>query len=275
MPIITLTSDFGLKDHHVAMMKGLIFKELKNVNIIDISHQITPFNLTEAGYIVRNAFKEFPKETINIIAVDSEYGIDNKLILIYYKNQYFLTANNGVISFIIDNLEEADIYELNHNINEGLSSIRRMIFSAIHLAKGGKPSIISKPIKQIKELVETKPKIDDNGSVITGSVIYIDNFGNVVTNITEKIFHFAKGSRKKFVINVRNNKINTIHKTYKDIESSSNQTSEYSHGKTMAIFNSEGYLEIAVYKSDMSSTGGASSLLGLKYRDNIFIKFEN
>lgn len=273
MSIITLTSDFGLKDHFIASAKGLIYRSIANANIIDVSHEISPFNLFEASYVIKNAIKNFPDNSINIIAVDSEYGQNNKLIVAKYQNQFFITANNGILSFVIEDLKDAEIYELNYQDYKQTSSLQKMIQTASHLAKGGTPSLIGNKIDQIKELTEMNPQFVEHQSKIIGVVIYIDNYGNVISNITKQMFNLAFAGKKSFEITFRNQKISKIYSYYREIENDSSLSIQFNAGKTMALFNSEGYLEIAIYRGDPNNSGGASTLLGLKYRDSIVINF--
>ena len=96
MPIITLTTDFGTKDHFVGAVKGAIYSELPNAKIVDITHQISPFNITETAYILKNSYKSFPDGTIHIIGVDSELSSTNKHIALALDNHYFVCPDNGL-----------------------------------------------------------------------------------------------------------------------------------------------------------------------------------
>ena len=100
MSLITLTTDFGTKDHFVGAVKGAIYSELPDANIVDITHHITPFNITETAYILKNTYKSFPDKTIHIVGVDSELSVDNKHIAIELDNHYFICPDNGLISMI-------------------------------------------------------------------------------------------------------------------------------------------------------------------------------
>jgi len=274
MAIITLTSDFGLKDHHVTSMKGAILSEVANANIVDISHNISPFNLIETAYIVKNAIKNFPKETINIIAVDAEYSIKNKLIVAKINGQYFVTADNGILSFLISENSNTSIFEININSESDNYSIKTLIKTACHIARGGTMSVIGKPITSIKEQKSAKPSITEDGKKVLGAVIYIDNYGNVITNITREFFILAKGSNKSFEIVTRNIKWKTIFNKYNEIENFETNNTEIKDGQKLAIFNSSGFLELAIYRSNLKTVGGASTLFGLNYHDTITINFD-
>ncbi|MCK5908219.1 MAG: SAM-dependent chlorinase/fluorinase [Flavobacteriales bacterium] len=274
MAIITLTSDFGLKDHHVASMKGAILSELVDANIVDLSHNISPFNLIETAYIVKNAIKNFPKETIHIIAVDAEYSIKNKLIVAKIDEQYFVTADNGILSFIISGTSKNEIFEININEETDNYSIKTLIKTACHIARGGTMSVIGKPFVDIKEQKSAKPSITEDGKKVIGAVIYVDNYGNVITNITRDFFTLAKGNSKSFEIIARNNKWKTIFNKYNEIENFETNDTEIKDGQKLALFNSSGFLELAIYRSSLKTVGGASTLFGLKYHDTITINFD-
>jgi len=109
MSIITLTTDFGTKDHFVGSVKGTIYNELPDAKIVDISHHISPFNITETAYILKNAYKSFPDGSIHIIGVDSELNDENKHIALKLDNHYFICANNGVISLLANEIKPEKI----------------------------------------------------------------------------------------------------------------------------------------------------------------------
>lgn len=274
MAIITLTSDFGLKDHHVAGMKGAILSEISDANIVDISHDISPFNLIETAYIVKNAIKNFPKNTINIIAVDAEYSIRNKLIVAKIDDKYFVTADNGILSFMTSDSIDSEFFEININNDTDNYSIKTLTKTACHIARGGTMSVIGKPLATIREQKSAKPSITEDGKKVLGSVIYIDNYGNVITNITREFFNLAKGNKKTFEIVSRNMKWKTILNKYNEIENFESNEHEQKDGQKLAIFNSSGFLELAIYRSNLKTVGGASTLFGLNYHDTITINFD-
>lgn len=273
MAIITLTSDFGIKDHHIASTKGSILSELPDAIIIDVSHNISPFNIIETAYIVKNIIPSFPKNTVHIIAVDSEYSINNKLIAAKINDQYFITSNNGILSFLIDDYSKAKIFELNVIEDNNFYSTKSLIKAACHIARGGTLELIGKKTDTIKELKGMQPFISDDGEKIIGSVAYIDNYGNVVTNITRDFFNIAKGNSIDFEITARNHKWTKIQNKYNEIEDLNIDNRGMKDGQKLALFNSSGFLEIAIYRSNLETVGGASTLLGLNYRDSITINF--
>jgi len=150
------------------------------------------------------------------------------------------------------------------------------IFSevACHLAKGGKPELIGKEITEIKSVKNLKPFVNEDQSQIVSSVIYIDNFGNVVTNLKRNIFEETRKGRS-FEISVRNYKFKKIYNKYTDIVNYNvplNQRND--EGKGMVVFNSSDFLQISIYRSNPQNVGTASSLMGLKIYDSVTISFK-
>ncbi|MDL5512699.1 SAM-dependent chlorinase/fluorinase [Arenibacter sp. M-2] len=275
MAIITLTTDFGHKDHFVGAIKGTIYKELSDARIVDISHSIAPFNIQECAYILKNSYKNFPDGSIHIVGVDSELTPENQHIAVLVDNHYFIMANNGVIGLIISEIVPEKVVEIQlpNTIDSSFPEMDVFVKAASHIARGGKLEVIGRPFKDLKDLREFNPRISDDGKTISGSVIYIDNYGNVVTNIQENIFKTI-GKGRPFELHARNKKIKNIHKKYSDIINYDlDKSQRKSPGELLALFNSSGYVEIAIYKSDLNTVGGASTLLGLDYRDTVIISF--
>ena len=276
MPLITLTTDFGTKDHFVGAVKGAIYNELPDANIVDITHHITPFNITETAYILKNTYKNFPDKTIHIVGVDSELSVDNKHIAIELDNHYFICPDNGLISMIASEIKPSKIVEINiHNhIETSFSVLDVFVQVASHIARGGSLNVIGKEIESYKDSIEIRPKVNKLQTVIIGGIIYIDNYGNVITNISRKLFN-SIGKGRDFTIVARRYTFKKIYNRYNEIVDYSipKEKRNYDGGK-LAIFNSADFLEIAIYRSNLNTVGGASTLLGLGYRDTITIEFE-
>ena len=276
MPIITLTTDFGHKDHFVGAIKGTIYRELTDAKIVDISHNISPFNIQECAYILKNSYKAFPKGTIHIVGVDSEPTIENQHIAVLVDGHYFISANNGVICLITAEIQPEKVVEINipNPLHGSFPVLDVFVQVACHISRGGTLEVVGKPFSQLKELREFAPRVTDNGATIIGSVIYIDNYGNVVTNIQKSLFEAYRNGRA-FELNARNKKISTIHHKYSDIINFSlDKNQRKGAGDLLALFNSSDYIELAIYKSDLNTVGGAATLLGLDFRDTIVINFK-
>jgi len=276
MPIITLTTDFGIKDHFIANIKGAILTELPQVNIVDISHQISPFNILEAAYIIQNSYKSFPLGTIHIIGVDSELNPENKHLVVKFEGQYFICADNGIMSMACLNIEPEKIVEINihDKLISNFSVLDVFVKVACHISRGGKLEVIGKSIDKIKSVKNLTPFINESKNQIIGNVIYIDNYGNVITNITRSFFREISKSRE-FEISVRSYKFKKIHSKYSDIVNFSiDESKRNNDGQALAIFNSSLNLEIAIYKSNPVNFGTAASLMGLNILDTVTVNFK-
>ena len=276
MAIVTLTTDFGHKDHSVSVIKAALIHQISDLTIIDISHQISPYNPSETAYILKNAFRAFPKGSIHIVGVESEWTPENIHIAIEFEGHFFIGADNGILSMVLENLKATKIVEINiHNsIVTSFPVLDVFVSVAAHISRNGALEVIGKPIVKIKELTNINPVVNREGNQILGSVIYIDNYGNLVTNIKKTYFEEIRKTRN-FIIFARTVKFKNIYKGYSEaIDFSLPKNKRDEDGKKLALFNSANHLELAVYKSNPQTVGGASSLFGLDYRDPVTIKFE-
>ncbi|RXJ51429.1 SAM hydrolase/SAM-dependent halogenase family protein [Gelidibacter gilvus] len=275
MAIITLTTDFGEKDHFVGAIKGAIYNELKDVKIVDISHSVSPFNVLEAAYILQNAYGSFPKGSIHLVGIDSELNPENKHIAVKLDDHYFICANNGIMSMICNEIAPEKIVEINihDKTTTNFPVLDVFVKVACHIARGGTLEVIGKVITDIKPIKNLNPFVNDDQSQIIGSVIYIDNYGNVVSNIRRKFFERIQKGRA-FEVSARSYKFKEIHKRYSDIVNFDiPEEQRQDEGRGLVVFNSSDYLEIAIYKSDLATVGSASSLMGLKMRDTVTVNF--
>lgn len=276
MKIITLTTDFGEKDPFAGAVKGAIYSEIDEVRIVDISHSVAPFHITEAAYIIQNAYENFPKGSIHVIGVDSELTPENNHIAIKLDGHYFICANNGILSLITKDIVPEEMVEINiHNATlSNFTVLDVFVKTACHIARGGTLGVIGKSIDSIKPIMGMQPRVNAAQKQIMGSVIYIDNYGNVITNITHKLFTEV-GKGRAFVIEARGVQITTIYNTYSAaINFSADKNKREEDGKKLAIFNSGGYIELAIYKSNPKTVGSASQLFGLTYRDTVTLTFK-
>jgi len=259
MPVITLTSDWGKKDFYRGAVKGAILRQLPEAVIIDISHEIPPFDLNQAAFIIRNFYSNFPEGTIHILAINTEASIETPHTVVFHKGHYFISADNGIFSLIFNEVPEK-IIELDIlQDSDYFTFSTRDVFvkAACHLLSG-------KPMEELghkKEKVMVKMAFQPviNADLIKGKVIYVDRYGNAFANISENLFRTAVKNRK-FSITFRspNYRINRISKSYMDVH----------EGEMLALFSSSGYLEIAINRGD------ASSLLGLKLDTSVLIEME-
>lgn len=273
MSIITLTTDFGIKDPYAAIVKGQIYSELSDVVIVDVSHEIQPFNIAEGAFVVKNFYKSFPEGSIHIIGVDSLITPKKKALAALIDGHYFIACDNGILSLISSEVTAREIVEINiPQVKEsGIFSVRDVFVPvACHLARGGKLSVIGERVKSFTELSMLKPVFKDDKTII-GTVIYVDNYGNSITNISKRFFEKVS-KKREFSIRFRNHEFNKIFDSYNEVVEDFEDENKFV-GTGMALFGSSGYLEISIYKSEPSTTGASSTLYGLKMGSEIYVEF--
>lgn len=238
--IITLITDFGTRDSYVGTMKGVIYKIFGAAILIDLTHEIQPQDLMEASLVLENCYRFFPAGTVHLVVVDPGVGTRRRPIIVDTKDHVFVGPDNGVFSRILASCEEAETREIANEAYR-LSHISdtfhgRDIFSpcAAHLAQGVPPSafgpIVTDPVR--KEPPQPLVWQDQ----ITGEVIHIDSFGNIITNIARDVFEMvAGGKRVRIVVNGKT--VDRISRNYQDVE----------RGRALAIFGSFDMLEIAIH----------------------------
>ena len=259
MPILTLTTDWGISDPSVGSFKGSLLSKNLDLQIIDISHGIRHFDTLTAAYVVKTTFRKFPKGTIHYIGLSGQedQNIECPYIIVETDGHFLVGYDSGVFSLILDNKESKYIYAISAtNHGERKKNENLILDALIHLTNG-------KSADKIGELKESYiinyfavPTIDAN--TIRGTIIYIDSFGNAVLNITKEVFE-KECKDRPFVIYMRRSEyvITKISSSYEDV----------SYGEIVAFFNNNDQLEIALNKSK------AAGLLGLKVMDAIRIDF--
>ena len=266
MAVITITSDYGLKDHYVAALKGALHRELENPVIVDVTHQIQAFNITEAAFILRSAFSHFPNGSVHIICVDEEALDDRSHLVMKLNGHLFLASNNGVLSMINPDVKPDLLVEVDLRNAPELTSARD-IFARVagHLARGGKPELLGRVVTEFKTASLPNPAVKEDGKFIIGTVIYIDRYGNLVTNLTKKLVQeVGKGRQARVVLTKGRKPITKILNHYYE---------ENEEGKAIALYNAAGHIEIAIFKSGTDTYGGANDLLGMRINDHINLEF--
>lgn len=256
MPIITLTTDWNAKDFYVGAIKGKILSRCPHALIIDISHQVQPFNITQAAFIVRNSYSNFPENSIHIIAVNTEGGKDKPFLVLKYQKHYFIGTDNGIFGLLFENDPDHIISIKSDDKPSSFAALSVFAETAGKLANEAKIETLGTTIKSFSKRIPIRAAIEE--SIINGSVIYIDSYKNAITNISRELFDRV-GKNRRFEIYVRSNhyKINKINTFYH----------ETSPGEILALFNSVGLLEIAI------NMGNVADLLDLSVNSSVRIKF--
>ena len=275
MSIITLTTDFGLKDHFVGALKGKILSEYGEATIIDVSHHVDLFNVPEASYIVGAAYSSFPKGTVHLIGVDAERNKENRHVAMQWDGHFFICADNGILSILSQKIVPQKIVEITIHDRFGGDATEMDVFVkvACHLARGGLLNVVGREIMELKPVNQLQPVVANDASSIRGYVVYIDHFGNCVTNITRRLFKDT-GRGRDYEIVFGNKTIKAVKEGYSDFSVNERFSLKDFEGEKLAIFNEAGFLEIAIYRSNPLTTGTARTLLGLKYRDVVSIVFK-
>lgn len=262
----------GLSDHYVASLKGTILSQKENVQIVDISHNVRPFDISEAAYLVRACFSDFPDGTIHVIGVDSEPivnfgGSDGSFpSILFFENQYFISNDNGFFgAFLKENVPTSfwrmDDVLSNPNLFK-FPTKNILVTAGLALLNGEKIEEIASPFNEYKNAFTLIAISELNR--IKGHVVHIDNYGNAITNVHKTLFDLV-GKDVPFIIYFKRETY------YIDIISGS--YNEVTPGEKVAIFNENNFLEIAINRGANGSTGGAEQLFGLQIQDMVRIEF--
>jgi S-adenosylmethionine hydrolase len=258
MAIITLTTDLGDKDIYQAALKGSILKLMPTVNIIDITHSVAAFNVQQAAFILKNSFHYFPDDTVHLIGIDTVFSEHTRYLAVRYQNQYFVGADNGIFSLMFtkpaQEMVEINIMQDLKFLHFPLADV--FVKAACHLAEGNPLTEIGIPVTEFEKKMNLQPVVEKN--LIKGSVIYIDSFQNVITNITKEFFSKVQNNRRFVLSFKRNETITHLSWHYNEVP----------EGEKLCMFGISDHLEIAINK------GNASGLLGLNLGDSVIIDFQ-
>ncbi|BCB96417.1 hypothetical protein JZK55_13390 [Dissulfurispira thermophila] len=234
--IITLTTDFGYKDPFVGEMKGVILSINPSVKLVDITHGIKPHSIEEGAFIIASSYKYFPPNTIHIVVVDPGVGSERRPIIVEADNHYFVGPDNGIFSYMVSFAEKSKVFhikEKKYMLSEYSPTFQgRDIFApvAAWLSKGIALEEFGYSIDDFKKIKIPLPEIE--GNRISGEIIYIDRFGNAISNIKGTDL-YALG--EKFLVEIKGMVIQTV-KNY----------SQASNKSLYCLINSSGHLEFFV-----------------------------
>lgn len=248
MPLLTLTSDIGSPDYLVGAVKAQLLHLNPEFQIIDISHNIPPFNYPQAAYVCKSAIKNFPDFTYHLILVNLFEKKPEQLLLAFHNNQYLLCADNGLITMILEESPEIIIgIPLEKTAIKNTTYLTSVMGGVVNQLVNGE-AIQNIGISDVKYLEKhhLRPILGNNS--IEGQIIFIDSFENVIVNITHEQFEEQRKGRSFRIFFKRDETIDHISESYADV----------SEGEKLAMFNSAGFLEIAINK------GNAAGLFGLK-----------
>jgi len=255
MPIVTLTTDFGTTDYHSGALKGALLRAEPTLTIVDISHNVAHYNIVQGAFVFRNAWRTFPPKTIHCLSINDLPEHPLPYIALEREGHFFVGPDNGLLHLIFGE-HRGPVYRLPHP-DQGVF-VERAIFAraCAHLAAGKSLETIGEPSQGLVQRITFQPVISKD--TIRGSIIFVDHYGNAITNITRTLFEQVAQDRPFALYFRRHDPIRTLSTHY----------SEIAVGEPLCLFNTIDHLELAI------NMGNASSLLGLHVEDAIQIDFK-
>lgn len=244
MSIVTLTTDLGYRDPYLGIVKAQLISRDPSIQIIDLSCDIKGNNISDAAFVLKNALPYFPENTIHLVAIkfivdksglNKNHGIDNsRYLLTRYQNQYILCPDNGLLTLIDQGFNEP-VYQVYYEGDNKHHFFLKDVFvdAALHLAQKKKVEEIASPVADYYRASQFESFV--NGNLLRGKGIYVDDFGNIITNITREKFNEVV-ARRNFTITLPGARISRVYDSYDEVR----------YGNPLVLFNSFGYLEVAV-----------------------------
>jgi hypothetical protein len=246
-PVITLLTDFGLADHYVAAMKGVILGICPRARLIDITHQIAPFSISEGAYTLAQAWKNFPRGTVHLAVVDPGVGSARRAMAAEMEGHRFVAPDNGLLTMVLASGRGARIREISERryFRAPVSSTfhGRDIFApvAAHLAKGLALVRVGKPLADPVTGDFAKP-VQLPDSRWRGTVLRVDTFGNIITNFDWAGFHEI--GQRPFGLKLASRTLTKYSATYASAPT----------GRPFVMQGSTGYLEVSINKSNAAAS---------------------
>jgi S-adenosyl-L-methionine hydrolase (adenosine-forming) len=258
MQIITLTTDFGEKDWYAGALKGALLTAAPEAQLVNITHEIEPFDIVQGALVLKNTWIEFPEGTIHCVAVNCVYDAAPQFVLVRHGGHFFLAPNNGMLTLLLGDIPPENVRLLQETEVPPHFMVKRYFAGAIRAFAGQTPfEAIGVPLEQpLLKKISLSPVV--NAQHIRGTVVHIDHFDNVVLNIEQPFFEKVRQGRNFSLYFRKNDPITVLSTNYSDVPM----------GEPLCLFNHAGLLEIAVH------FGKAATLLGLKKEDVVEVVFE-
>ena len=251
--IITLTTDFGEADYMLPRLKGALLCA-QATQLVDITHQVEAYNIVQGAFVFKNCWTAFPKGSIHLISINDFYGPQPRFVAMEHQGHFFLGPDNGVFSLIFEPLPVA--YELAPDPKSDFPLLSTYSEAVRRLVAGVPIEELGPAIKESTQRLSLRPVTFKDR--IRGTVMHVDRYENVITNITYELFERIGQGRDFALFFKRNAPIEVLSQQYHD----------QPIGEPLCLFNASGYLELAI------NMGKAASLLGLKVEDTVQIDFE-
>lgn len=263
--LVTITSDFGVNDHYVGTMKGVILNINPDAHIVDICNAVQSFDILDGALTLAQSYRYFPSNTIHLVVVDPGVGTARRPILVVAEKHMFIAPDNGVLSLVYEREERISVRHITsvHYFLQPTSATfhGRDIFAAVagYLSKGMEVAKFGEEITDYVRFAAPRPKAVD-AQTVKGVVLKVDRFGNLVTNITPNELPQLFGDNPPvFKATVGRASVTTIKRSY----------AEGALGEVFALLNSMGYLEFA------ANRGAAVQLAGVGKGAEVTVAFES
>ena len=256
MGLITFLSDLGTSDHYTAAVKAKILGINSSLQIVDISHSIEPCNLAEASFTLNAVFRDFPEESVHLVAVDSSHGKSDRYIGLKLEGHYFVGNDNGLWGLISEK-EASVVVDLNsvNPISSTFPAKEILAPAAAKLASGTSLQDLGNSMDSYKRMLGRHARA--TRQQISGHVIHVDHYGNLITNIRQEDFEILS-AEKRYTVKFGRETASRIQGSYNGVE----------HGDCFLLFNNVGLLEIGI------NNGNASQLLGLQFDSPVVVHFD-
>lgn len=254
MGLITFLSDFGYRDHYVAAVKARILQLAPAVPVLDISHAIEPFNIAHTVHVLNAVFRDFPAGTVHLVGVNDLGGPRAVWHAARFQHHYFVAADNGVLALLCDGQPE-ELVCLSAATGITAFPTRDLLApAAVQLAQGGQLTDLGPATTQLYQLLNRQVRLQDNR--ITGHVVHVDHYGNLITNITRQAVEVI-GRTRPCSIHFAREKVREIAPHFQAVDP----------GEAVCTFNSQDQLCIGI------NQGNASELLGLHFDSQVDLHF--
>jgi S-adenosylmethionine hydrolase len=253
MPLITFLSDYGCRDHYVAAVKAKIFSLDASLPVIDITHHIEHFNVAHGSFVLKSVFRDFPENTVHMVAINSVGQRGEHYLALRLENHFFVGTDNGLLGL----LSEQEPEEIVRLPSAFTTFPAKDIFApaAVSLARGAALATVGKPTTKFKKMLPRQLKATK--TQISGNVVQVDNYGNLITNIDKQTFDHLN-SNNSFRIVFGRETSEMVCQSYQETDC----------GDCFLLFNSLGLLEIGIHN------GNASELLGLEFDSPVHVHFD-
>jgi S-adenosyl-L-methionine hydrolase (adenosine-forming) len=251
-PIITLTTDYGTSDHLVGTLKGVLLSVNPELQIVDISHSVVPFDVLDGALCIGAAYKYFPARTVHMVIVDPGVGSARRPVLVSANNQYFVAPDNGVLSMVYERENPVVVRHITseHYFQRPVSATfhGRDIFApvAAWLTKNWQTEAFGETVEDHVRFALPRPKTQDGA--MRGAVLKVDHFGNLMTNFTLEDLPEAKRGPGAVSMTVGGKPVKQMVENF----------SQGATGEAVALVGSSGFIEIAVNKGNAARTLGVN-----------------